>query len=404
MEMLPISRDSCARKMEESCFIDYDTESLNKAGEELCGDKVECCRVDDGLILVLSDGLGSGVKANILATLTSKIVITMLKKGAAIEDVVDTVTKTLPVCSVRKIAYSTFSIVKVDKTGFARIYEFDNPAVFYFREGKLMRLPGEDVILNGKKIRQSSVRMAEGDTVVLVSDGAVHAGVGKTLNLGWQWDNIAEYLSYTLQEKKELKSQFITHDLLSFCNQLYCGKPGDDTTVVSMSYRLPEMLTIFSGPPLDPQSDKSVVKALMQGPGKKVICGGTAANIAARELHLEMKTSFAMEDKKIPPVAYLQGIDLVTEGVLTIKGTVERLKNYLETSDMSFFRKNDGASLLARLIINSCTHIHFMIGRAKNPAHQNPDFPEELSIKLNVIEELKEAALRLNKIVTVSFY
>lgn len=387
-----------------SCFIDFDAESINKDGEELCGDKVEYYRDDDGMILVLSDGLGSGVKANILATLTTKIVITMLKNGAEIEDVVDTVTKTLPVCNIRKIAYSTFSIIKVSSSGVAKIYEFDNPAVFYIRNGRIVKLQNDEIILNGKKIRQSSFQMQEGDTIVLVSDGAVHAGVEKTLNLGWQWDNIAQYLASIINDKTKIKSQYVTHDLLSFCNHLYCGRPGDDTTVVTLSYRMPEILTIFSGPPVNPESDKDVVRSLMLSDGKKIVCGGTAANIVSRELKREIRTTFELFDKKIPPVAYINGIDLVTEGVLTLRGAVERLRNYNDNNDTSFLDKRDGASLLATYIINCCTHICFLIGRAKNPAHQNPDFPEELSIKLNVIEALRKEALALHKIVKVCYY
>lgn len=398
------SLSETANIMTEPCFIDFDAESMNKYDEELCGDKVEFYRDDSGVIIVLADGLGSGVKANILATLTSKIAITMLKKGAALEDVVDTVTKTLPICSVRKIAYSTFSIVKISPSGFAQISEFDNPSAFFLRNGCITALEGKEIILNGKKIRQSSVQMTHGDTIVLVSDGAVHAGVGKALNLGWQWENIGDYLTALLSGTKEVKSQYVSHEILSFCNHLYNGAPGDDTTVITLSYRQPEVLTIFSGPPTDPADDKEVIRRLIESPGKKIICGGTAATIAARELGREMKTTFHIEDKNIPPIAYISGIDLVTEGVLTLKATVERMESYQKDDDASFINQKDGASLLAKYIINQCTHINFLIGRAKNPAHQNPDFPEELSIKRNVIEQLKNEAIKLNKIVTVTYF
>ncbi|MDF2877330.1 MAG: SpoIIE family protein phosphatase, partial [Clostridia bacterium] len=190
-------------------FVDFATGSLNKYGEELCGDKVEFFSGKDSFIAVLSDGLGSGVKANILATLTAKIAITMLKEGLNIEEVVDTIIHTLPMCSVRKLAYSTFTIIKVDSEGMVYIVEFDNPSVFFIRDGKIKNLETTTTEINGRSIKESKFELSEKDTLVFVSDGVIHAGAGMILNLGWSWKEVANYLQNTV--KKSMPAKMVTN-------------------------------------------------------------------------------------------------------------------------------------------------------------------------------------------------
>lgn len=383
-------------------FIDFSCDSLNKYGEELCGDKVEFIQDKDGVIAVLSDGLGSGVKANILATLTAKIAITMLKEGLPIEEVVDTIIHTLPVCAVRKLAYSTFTIIKIDQEGQVYIVEFDNPSVFFLRAGKIISLPTETRKINGRIIKETHLMLREKDTLVLVSDGVIHAGAGLVLNLGWSWAEVSQYLQSL--ETHRLSAKKITSSLLSVCEDLYIERPGDDTTVATLQAIRPQIATLFSGPPIDSMHDKEVVKKLIETEGKKIVCGGTAANIVSRELGVEVKTSFNIIDRSIPPIGFIRGIDLVTEGVLTIRGAVERLERIKQSKNIDFLNAEDGASQLAKMLFEECTHIHFLVGRAVNPAHQNPDFPNALSIKLNILKKLELVLVSLGKIVTIEYY
>lgn len=383
-------------------FVDFATGSLNKYGEELCGDKVEFFSGKDSFIAVLSDGLGSGVKANILATLTAKIAITMLKEGLSIEEVVDTIIHTLPMCSVRKLAYSTFTIVKVDAHGMVYVVEFDNPSVFFMRDNEIRSLDAETIEINGRKIKESKFQLQEKDTLVFVSDGVIHAGAGMILNLGWSWKEVAHYLQTAMNQS--MPAKMVTNLLLGVCEDLYIEKPGDDTTVVTMRAIRPKLATLFSGPPVDLNKDPEVVKVLMHSQGKKIVCGGTAANIVSKETQIEVKTTFNIIDKAIPPIGHIRGIDLVTEGVLTIRGAVERLERIKAAKEMDFLYAEDGASKLARMLFEDCTHIKMLVGRAINPAHQNPDFPNELSIKLNVLSQLEKVLTSLGKLVEIEYY
>lgn len=383
-------------------FVDFANGSLNKYGEELCGDKVEFYNDGSRFIAVLSDGLGSGVKANILATLTSKIAITMLKEGLSLEEVVDTISKTLPMCSVRKLAYSTFTIIKIDSDGMTYVVEFDNPSIFILSDKIIKTVEWHTHKINGRSIKESKFKIKEKDMFVCVSDGVIHAGAGKVLNLGWKWEDVQKYLMKNIN--REMSAKMVTNILLGACDQLYMGQPGDDATVLTIKVIRPREAVIFSGPPINPKCDKEVVEKIMNTSGNKIVCGGTAANIVARELGTEVKTSFNIVDKDIPPIGYIKGIDLVTEGVLTIKKATEKLEMIKAFNDLKFIYKKDGASQLARILYEDCTHVKMIIGRSINPAHQNPDFPNEISIKLYVLNDLKKVLTELGKIVEVEFY
>lgn len=380
-------------------YIDVSYNSLNKKGEELCGDKVEIFKSDNRTIIVLADGLGSGVKANILATLTSKIAITMLRKGADIEEVIETMAYTLPVCKIRKIAYSTFSILEIDDKGHCKIFESENPPYFFVRKGQLLELDKKTVQIVDKKVVITEVDLEIDDTLYICSDGVIHAGVGQYLNFGWQWEHVAEYV----ERGNEATAERLGRRLLSACDELYEGMPGDDTTVVTVKVRQPVNVFLFTGPPVDSRVDKPFISMFMRERGKKVVCGGTAANIVSRELDKEIKTQLNYEDPRIPPTASIAGIDLVTEGVLTLKRTTEMINAYADKELTLKDLGQDGAAQLFRLLVDESTYIKFWIGKALNSAHQNPDFPVELSMKTNVVNELVTALNRMGKKTSLAY-
>ena len=389
-----------------SVHIDVAWKSLNKKGEELCGDKVVTVRTADSTIAVLADGLGSGVKANILATLTSTICATMVREGASVAYVVSTIVNTLPVCSVRKVAYATFSILEIKDSGEGYLAEFDNPFCIYIRDGQRMEFKCEYNEYSGKGVYETRFQALPGDVITIVSDGVIYAGVGESLNFGWTWEHVVKWLLNATA--LDMSAPRLAAALSDTVNDLYMKKPGDDSTVLVAEVTPHRVVNMLAGPPKEKADDERMVRDYMRSQGKKVICGGTSANIVARVLNRKIRTSLTYSDPSIPPIGFIEGVDLVTEGVLTLTRTLDILQEYCEKdADSYYFHRIDeenGAAMLARLLLEDCTHLKLFIGTAINPAHQNPNLPADLSIKLKLIDRLAELMVRLGKRVDKTFY
>lgn len=387
--------------------IDVAWKSLNKHQEELCGDKVEVLKTDDSDIVILADGMGSGVKANILATLTSKILGTMLHEGAALESCVETVARTLPICKVRKVAYATFSILQIFHSGEAYLVEFDNPSCVFIRDGKIINYPYETREIEGKKIHEYRFTVKKNDCFVLMSDGVIYAGAGAILDLeGWTWDAMAEY---TLKcTKQTLSASRLAVMLSQACSELYEEKPGDDTTVAVARVIERRIVNIFTGPPAKKEDDERLMHDFMHTEGKKVVSGGTSANIAARVLGKEIVTKADTSSPDVPPMASIDGIDLVTEGVITLGKSLKLLKKYVRDEfDAEFFDELDadnGASRLAKLLIEECTELNLFVGTAVNAAHKETALNFDLSMRQNLVEQLVRTAEEMGKTVKVMYY
>ncbi len=386
--------------------IDASYKSLNKHHEELCGDKVELLKTDDSNIMILADGMGSGVKANILATLTSKILGTMFLNGAGIDECVETIAKTLPVCQVRQVAYSTFSILQIFHDGEAYLVELDNPSCVFIRDGRLLDIPFKERVIENKTIREYRFQVQLNDCFILMSDGVIHAGVGQLLNFGWTWQSMADYALKAVRET--LSASRLATTLTKACDDLYMQIPGDDTTVAVARIIDTKIINLLTGPPLNKADDAYLIHEFMKNSTKKIICGGTSANIASKILDKPIKTSLNYTDPSLPPIAWIEDIDLVTEGVLTLSRALVLMKHYVEGNEDEFFfeelDKDNGGSKVAKFIIEDCTMLNLFVGKAINEAHQNPGLPFDLSIRMHLVEQIRDTALKMGKEVTVKYY
>ena len=380
-------------------YYEFGCRQLNQHGEELCGDSVVLTVQPDFLTLVLADGLGHGVKANILATLTSKIASRMVAEGLPVRVVVETMSETLPVCAVRNLAYSTFTVAKLFSGGRTRLVEFDNPHVLVLRDRKLRPVRYRDRMIQNRRIHDARFKLSLGDWLVIVSDGVINAGIGAASDLGWGWEAIASYLESHVHP--ELSAQEVADDVADKVMKLYEGKPGDDVSVAVIKVRRRRFTTIFTGPPLRPEDDAAVVARFMSGRGVHACCGGSTATILARALGRTCEVDLSTGSAEVPPVGRIEGIDLVTEGVLTLAHTLENLKRGVTAKEIQF--KVDGASGLTRLLLGS-DEVTFLVGRALNPAHQNPNLPRDLGLKSHIANEIKLNLEKLGKIVHVEYF
>ena len=379
--------------------------SINHEGEQLCGDHVDVVEQgEDSTVIVLADGLGSGVKASILSTLTSKIISTMMAAGLSLEECVSTIAATLPICSVRGVAYSTFTIIHLLHNTQAELIQYDNPHVILLRDNQNFDYSKTELNIGGKKVYKSVIFLKENDTFVAMSDGCPHAGIGLAYNFGWKREEIIEFLEPLTYS--DFTAKTLATILIDEVNKLYGEKPGDDATACVVRIRKRAPVNILFGPPSNRDDVNRMMSLCFSKEGKHIICGGTTSSIAAKYLGKPLKPSLSFESSDIPPTAELEGVDLVTEGVITVNKVVEYAKDYLKDNESytHWGYKRDGASLICRLLFEEATDINFYVGRAVNPAHQNPDLPINFNIKMNLVEELSGCLRQMGKRIKVSYF
>ena len=390
--------------MNDLC-ADIGYKSINHVGEQLCGDHVDIVEQGDGsTVIVLADGLGSGVKASILSTLTSKIISTMLAAGLPIEECVSAIAATLPVCSVRGVAYSTFTIIHLRNNETAELIQYDNPQVILIRDEKNFEYPRTEMNIGGKKIFKSVIKLQEDDLFIAMSDGCPHAGIGMSYNFGWKREDIAAFMETICVAGYTAKT--LSTILIDEVNKLYGGKPGDDATACIVRIRKRVPMNLLFGPPSNRDDCDRMMSLFFSKEGKHIVCGGTTSSIAAKYLGKPLRATLSFERSDVPPIAEIEGVDLVTEGVITVNKVVEYAKDYLEDNQSyeEWSMKRDGASLIARLLFEEATDINFFVGRAVNPAHQNPDLPINFNIKMNLVKELSDCLRKMGKRVKISYF
>ncbi len=376
-------------------YIECDYYQTYKHGQHVPGDVFHSVRVpgEDRLVSVLADGLGSGVKANVLASLTTTMAARFVASDMDIIKAAEIIMSTLPICSVRQIGYSTFTIVDIDDDGMTRIIEHENPGFVLIRNGEIQEIEKTDLPLKSvnnrtNKLLFSTFQMEPDDRIIFCSDGVTQAGIGRNNTpLGWGDSAVKDFIKYLVLRKPDISarelSRMVVEEALSIDNRKAC----DDITCGVIYFRNPRQTLLVSGPPYDKKKDVELAQMVSTFVGRKVIAGGTTANIISRELEREIVVN--LEDLKfndaIPPSAYMEGIDLITEGTITLSEVLQQLKGETEPDS----KVKTPASDLTDMLLNSDI-IHIVVGTRINEAHQDPNLPQELEIRRNLMKNLSK--------------
>ncbi len=381
--------------------------SLTKVHEELCGDDVQIRLDEKCFVLVVADGLGSGVKANILATLSATIISEMLIQGMDLTEAVATLVATLPECEERHIAYSTFAALTIHPNGKAQLAEFDHPQSALFRNKREVVIERTASVIQGKTVFEARFDVFPEDILLCFSDGVEHAGLGNVLNFGWQRNEIVRSVEEMLTHTSDPIQ--LSKRLIEQVDALYHGEAGDDATVAFACVTGNEETSILVGPPSKPELDHQIVYEWLSHPGVKIVCGGSTASMVARELNQPLTVGKIYPDAGIPPTGNIHGVNLVTEGVLTLSRTRDLLRHASLSESalqkLSCDESPDAATLLARTLLEGAVKVRFMLGLAQNPAHQaETGLMISLNAKLNLVREIAEELRKQRKLVTIEMY
>lgn len=365
--------------------IDFGKVSLNKKKEKICGDYYTIITEPESSVLVLSDGLGSGVKANILATLTAKMLSIMIAGKVAIRTAVKAVADTLPVCSVRNLAYATFTVMVAQENEIC-LLQYDNPDAILLRNGKSIDYRRDIQMFGEKEIHQSYFQFQEGDMLILMSDGVTNAGMGKTTYGGWGREEVVKFCEQRWRE--EISAQEMASAIGNAGLDLNLDETDDDLTVLVMKGMKKKTVNIMVGPPADREDDRSYFETFFQKEGMHVVCGGTTAKLVADYLHTKVINIPDSGSEDVPAMSEIKGIDLVTEGLLTLQKLMEYYEDFSE--DRLYFnrliKKKDGAAELFRILFTEATEINFFFGNALNEnytaLHIDREKKKELALEL----------------------
>ena len=377
--------------MSRNFYIEVNSQQRNHEGERISGDVFlyRYIKEENRVIAVLSDGMGHGVKANILATLTATMAINFTREHKEVDRIAEIIMNTLPVCSERKISYSTFTIIDIESSGRATILEYDNPSAVILKGNQIFDPSWKKVVLekgknSGKVLRTCTFIPEKEDRIIFCSDGVSQSGMGsEAFPFGWERENLANYAASLVTSEASISAMMLAGKIVTMAHKNDNYKAKDDKSCAAIYFREPRKLLICTGPPYEKEKDKELASIVFGYKGKVILCGGTTADIVARELNRTIIDELIFEDPELPPESFLEGIDLVTEGILTLQKVNEILKTYNNSVRLG----KGPADKIVRLIMES-DEIHFVIGTRINIAHQDPNLPVDLEIRRTVVKRI----------------
>ncbi|HEX2985039.1 MAG TPA: SpoIIE family protein phosphatase [Ignavibacteriales bacterium] len=371
--------------------IEIDFCQTKKNGENALGDVFlsHKDKEQSRIIAVLSDGLGSGIKANVLATLTSSMALRFISNFKDIKKTAEIIMQTLPVCKTRKISYSTFTILDIGYDGEVRIMEYDNPSALLIRSAIPAIVERKDIKLGFNRYKEHIVKYSHfncklNDRIIFFTDGVSQSGIGTEQHpTGWGEEAVCAYAVEQIKADPEISARDLAVKIVNKANLNFSFKPQDDISCAVVYFRKPRKTLIATGPPFSKEKDRELASTVKNFNGKKIVCGGTTAHIIAREWGQTLNETAYESYDGLPPESELAGIDITAEGVVTLNKTAQILKEGAEGKTS----KNNPAVKIAQQLMNSDV-IEFLVGSRISEVFQDPNISFELEIRRNLIKNI----------------
>lgn len=393
--------------MSDDVFVEIECCQFTKTGQVACGDDYQILPLEqeNRTIAVLSDGLGSGVKAHLLANMTTTMALAFLRSNMNMGQSIETMMDALPVCEVRKISYATFTMFDLRIGGKTQITEMGNPQYVHLRG--LVEIPPakqEQIISRNwpdRKVDSYELKIEPGDRIIICSDGVTQAGLGRPeYKFGWRRSGMMEFAKKMIDKEPRVSAKDLAHAIAFQALLINPEKCTDDISCLVIYLRHPRRLRILTGPPFHKEHDHDFAELAASGADKVIICGGTTANIVSRELRKKIAIDMKLVKAggTLPPPGNMEDVGLVTEGILTLSKVCSSLEN----------DEPDDVPLAAKAIINDMMEndlIEFIVGTKVNEAHQDPNLPLELELRRNIIKRLADILeKKYRKKVTIQYY
>lgn len=371
--------------------VEIDVQQKKPKDQVACGDVFHSriIKEEGRTVLAMSDGIGHGIKANVLATLTASMAINYSTFHTKPEIAARIIMRALPRSSDGLENYATFTLIELDTDGKVRIINYDNPKTIILR-GKQVFEPAEyHVEIKGSENVGKILRIREfiarkEDRIVFLSDGVPQSGLGSArYPMGWGRDKVEEFALNQVTRMPDISATKLARKIINQANMNDGFELKDDATCGVIYFRQPRKFLLITGPPFYKIKDYDVGEQIRNFTGKKAICGGTTAEIIARELNLKFETEHEFTGAVLPPKAHLEGFEIVTEGILTMGKVEEILEDYSSDTRMGDSPADEIVNLLLEHDI-----IHIIVGTRINWAHQDPDQPVELEIRKVIIKRI----------------
>ena len=379
--------------MPNDVFVEMECFQLCHDGEIVCGDDFlfERLEQENRHLAVLSDGLGSGIKANLLACMTTTMALEFVRSNMDVLLSAEIIMDTLPVCEVRRISYATFSIFDLQIGGKSRIIEMDNPPFIHLRNGKDLKVSRQSMVSErwpDRRVQLAEIYAITGDRLIAFSDGVAQAGLGQPgCKFGWRREGALEFIQAEVAKDPAIYARELSQRVVYAArNHNKDNRCIDDISCMVIYLRKPRRLRLLTGPPFRPESDTAYAELVRNFDGKIILSGGTTANIVSRELKrpIDVDMKLVMKAGNLPPPARMEGVDLVSEGILTLTDVVQRLE-----ADPPLTTPVPLAAKQMIDLFRESDEIEFIVGTKVNEAHQDPSLPMDLEIRRNIVRRLK---------------